>query len=51
MAIYHEDTKFIKEIECTIFGNKEVKNYSVVGRRDDPNGITFWETYENNSEP
>jgi DNA-directed RNA polymerase beta' subunit len=51
LELYNEDTKFIKDIELTIFGNKEVKNYSVLGKKDDPNGIIYWETYENNNEP
>ena len=48
---YNEDIKTIKAIEFTIFGNQEVKKYSVVGKRDDSNTIIYWETYESNNEP
>ena len=48
---YNEDIKTIKEIEFSIFGNQEVKKYSVVGKKDDSNTIIYWETYESNNEP
>ena len=48
---FNENIKYIKEIEFTIFGNQEVKKYSVIGKRDDSNTIIFWETYESNNEP
>jgi DNA-directed RNA polymerase II subunit RPB1 len=51
LEIYNENTKYIKEIEFSIFGNQEVKKYSVIGKKDDSNTIIFWETYENNNEP
>jgi DNA-directed RNA polymerase II subunit RPB1 len=51
LEIYNENTRYIKEIEFSIFGNQEVKKYSVIGKKGDPNTITFAETYENNNEP
>lgn len=51
LEIYNENTKYIREIEFSVFGNQEVKKYSVIGKKGDPNTISFWETYENNNEP
>ena len=51
LKINNEDIKYIKEIEFSIFGNQEVKKYSVIGKKEDPTPIIYWETYENNNEP
>jgi DNA-directed RNA polymerase II subunit RPB1 len=52
---YSEDVLPIDRIEFCIFGNKEVRNYSVVGRKggkyskeNDPLAIVHPETYDNN---
>lgn len=51
LELYNENTKYIKGIEFSIFGNQEVKKYSVIGKKDDSTTIIHWETYENNNEP